>query len=312
MRKFGVHLNALRAFEAAARHSSFSLAAKELHVSHSTISHHVKGLEKMLGVPLFLRQNRTVVLTSAGEMLLPILKTSFDRIASAIETIKNGDAQQALRITLTPSFANKWFIPRLHRFREAHADIKVELKQSLSSRDFDRKQFDVGVRFGLGQWPGLQTELLLPVRMTPLCSPRLLDGKDYLRKPADLSQFTLIHADIDDDGGMQSEWQTWLAAMDSTDVDCSDGLSFQDPGLALNAARDGLGVAMGYLELAADDLNSGLLVRPFAAEVQHPWPYYIVVPEHKADDSQVQLFCEWLRTETKVLRYSPPRERNFQ
>ncbi len=306
MRRFGVHLNALRAFEAAARHCSFTLAAEELCVSHSTVSHHIKGLEKTLGVDLFLRQNRTVVLTSSGEMLLPVLKNSFDRISTTLETIKNGDDQAPLRITLTPSFANKWFIPRLHRFTEANEGIEVELKQSLSSRDFERTRFDVGVRFGLGEWPGLKTELLLPIRMTPLCSPKVLQNGRTLESPSDLVGRTFIHADTDDARDSQSEWQTWLDAMGSSDIDCRHGLSFQDPGLALNAARDGLGIAMGYLELAADDLESGQLVRPFAAEVQHHWPYYIVVPESKVDDPQVQIFCEWLRSETKTLRYSPP------
>jgi len=308
MSKFKVHLNALRAFEAAARHSSFSLAAKELHVSHSTISHHVKGLETSLGISLFLRQNRTVVLTSAGEILFPVLKQSFDRMASTLDTIKSGDENSPLRIVLTPSFANKWFIPRLHRFREENADINVELKQSLSSNDFKKNEFDVGVRFGLGQWPGMHTELLLPIRMSPLCSPKLLQGGAELNSPADLSQFTFIHADIDDAIDMKSEWRSWLGSMGAADINCHNGLSFQDPGLALNAARDGLGVAMGYLELAADDLNSGKLIRPFAAEVQHPWPYFIVVPENKTEDPQVQIFCEWLRSETKALHYSPPEQ----
>ena len=206
MRNFKVHLNALRAFEAAARHNSFSLAAKELHVSHSTISHHIKGLESMLGVSLFLRQNRTVVLTSAGEVLFPVLRQSFDRIANTLDSIKSGDQNSPLRIVLTPSFANKWFIPRLHRFREVNTDIEVELTQSLSSDDFKKSQFDVGVRFGLGQWPGMHTELLLPIRMSPLCSPKLLQGNTELNSPADLSQFTFIHADIDDATDMKSEW----------------------------------------------------------------------------------------------------------
>lgn len=306
MRRFGIHLNALRAFEAAARHCSFTKAADELNVSHSTISHHIKGLEEQLGTNLFLRQKRTVVLTSAGEMLLPVLKNSFDRISTTLETIKNGDDEKPLRITLTPSFSNKWFIPRLHRFTEANEGIEVELKQSLSSQDFERTRFDVGVRFGLGEWPGLKTELLLPIRMTPLCSPKILQHGQPLENPNDLIGRTFIHADVDDARDSRSEWQTWLDAMGASDIDCRHGLSFQDPGLALNAARDGLGIAMGYLELAADDLESGQLVRPFVAEVQHHWPYYIVVPENKVEDPQVQIFCEWLRSETKSLRYSPP------
>jgi LysR family glycine cleavage system transcriptional activator len=297
MRRFSLHLNALRAFEAAARLSSFSRAAGELHVSHSTISHHVKGLEKSLGVDLFVRQNRSVVLTSSGEALLPVLRSSFDRISSTLETIRQSGDQAALKVTVTPSFANKWLVPHLRHFREAHPGIEVQLQSSLELADFNRDGLDLGVRTGWGEWPGLRSELLLPIHMTPLCNPSLLEGREGISSPDELHDFTLIHADVSPGIGIESEWREWLIAVGADKVDCSHGLSFHDPGLALHAAIDGLGIAMGYVELAAIDLAEGRLVQPFAAAVQHPWSYYIVIPEDNVGDLQTAIFCDWLRAE---------------
>jgi len=297
MRRYDLHLNALRAFEAAARLSSFSRAAEELHVSHSTISHHVKGLEKALGVDLFVRQNRSVVLTSAGEALLPVLRSSFDKISSTLEAIRQSGDRVVLKVTVTPSFANKWLVPHLRRFREAHPGIEVQLQSSLELADFNRDSLDLGVRTGWGEWPGLRSELLLPIHMTPLCSPSLLEGREGIASLDELRDFTLIHADVSPGIGIESEWREWLAAVGADTVDCSHGLSFHDPGLALQAAIDGLGIAMGYLELAAIDLSEGRLVRPFAAEVQHPWSYYIVIPEDNVGDLQTATFCDWLQAE---------------
>jgi len=300
MRHFGLQLNALRAFEAAARLSSFSEAAKELHVSHSTISHHVKGLEKAIGVPLFLRRNRRVTLTTAGEVLLPVLSTSFDTISATLETLRENRQQSALRLTVTPSFANKWLVPRLRRFQAASPGVEVMLQSSLSLADFSRDKIDLGVRAGLGEWPGLKSELLMPIHMTPLCSPDLLEGSNGIETPEDLRDFTLIHADVSHDSGVESEWGEWLASVGLHGIDCSHGLSFHDPGLALQGAIDGLGIAMGYIELAAGDIAEGRLVRPFAAEVQHPWSYYVVIPQDNVADLQVEIFCDWLRTEVAL------------
>ena len=178
MRRFGLHLNSLRAFEVAARLSSFSRAAEELHVSHSTISHHIKGLEKSLGVKLFFRRNRSVVLTAAGETLFPVLKGSFDRISSTLETIKQTSDRAPLRVTVTPSFANKWLVPHLRHFHESHPRIEVQLQSSLELADFSRNDLDLGVRTGWGEWPGLRADLLMPIHMSPVCSPSLLQGRE--------------------------------------------------------------------------------------------------------------------------------------
>ena len=297
MRRFGVHLNALRAFEAAARLSSFSTAASELHVSHSTISHHVKGLEKSLGRELFLRQNRRVILTSEAKALQRVLTHSFDNISSELEALRRGSANKPLKVTVTPSFANKWLVPNLRSFREIHPNIEIELHPSLALDDFNRDGLDVGIRTGLGAWPGLRAELLMPVHMTPLCAPTVFNGQKDSMKPQALRQYTLLHADVGYGIGIESEWREWLLAVGASDVDCSHGLSFKDPGLALQAAINGLGIAMGYVELAASDLATGRLVQPFEMEVQHPWSYYIVMPEDNVSDPKTRLFCDWLRRE---------------
>ncbi len=299
MRHFGLHLNALRAFEAAARLSSFSRAAEELNVSQSTISHHIKGLEKTLGIRLFVRRNRRVVLTSAGEVLYPVLECSFNKISLTLSTLKESREKEPLKVTVTPSFANKWLMPRLPRFREAHPGIEVQLQPSLSLSEFDVVGHDVGVRTGWGKWPGLKAEFFMPVHMTPLCSPGLLDGREHPAKPADLADFTLIHADVSKETGIESEWREWLMAVGAEDINVRRGLSFQDPGLALRAAIDGLGIVMGYLELAEIDMAEGRLLRLFDESVQHPWSYYIVVPEGRTEEEQTIAFCEWLRSQVK-------------
>ena len=302
MRRFGVHLNALRAFEAAARLSSFSGAARELHVSHSTISHHIKGLEKSIGTELFLRQNRRVILTGEAEALHRVLTQSFDNISSELEALRQSGSTKPLRVTVTPSFANKWLIRNLGSFRESHPEVEVQVHPSLELSNFSRDELDIGVRNGLGHWSGLKTELLMTVHMTPLCAPSLFNGPKGSMNSEALKQFTMIHADVSFGTGLQSEWREWLSAAGLGTVDCSHGLSFKDPSLALQAAIDGLGIAMGYVELAADDLVTGRLVQPFDLEVRHPWSYYIVIPEDNVGDPQTKLFSDWLRREAAKLK----------
>jgi len=301
MRRFDIHLNALRAFEAAARLSSFSQAAEELHVSHSTISHHIKGLEKSLDKALFLRQNRRVILTKEAESLFHLLKNSFDDISSELAALKHSDDEnKPLNVTVTPSFANKWLIPNLRSFRELHPDIEVQVHPTLEFSDFNQEGIDIGIRNGLGDWSGLKSELLMSVHMTPVCAASLIDGLNESVTPQLLNKLTLIHADVSSGTGIQSEWCEWLSKAEAPEVDCNHGLSFKDPSLALQAAIDGLGITMGYVELAADDLATGRLVQPFDLVVKHPWSYYIVIPEDNIEDEQTTLFCDWLRRQNSA------------
>lgn len=297
MSRIGVHLNGLRAFEAAARLSSFSKAADELHISHSTVSHHIKGLEQSLGIDLFVRQHRRVILTEAGRDLLPVLRESFENISRQLDQIKRGDKSPVLRVTVTPSFATKWLVPRLKKFREARPDIDLLVKPSLALSDYRQDRFDVGIRAGLGQWKRLRAELLMATHMSPLCSPDLIEKTSDLKIPEDVLQHTLLNADTGEYAGTAWEWHAWLDAMGISEFGNPRQLSFEDPALALNAAIDGLGIAMGYVELASDDLANGRLVQPFAAQIEHPWSYYIVTPEDEASNPLVDAFCDWLRAE---------------
>ena len=299
MKQYGVHLNALRAFEAAARLSSFSRAAEELSVSHSTISHHISSLEAGLGVKLFERQNRTVKLTEAGAVLLPQLSTSFDGIKSALKDIRTRAPKKSLNVAVTPSFANKWLVPRLRDFQEQHPEIDINIRPSLAMEDYDRQGIHIGIRAGLGHWDGLNSELLMPIHMTPVIAPSLLANQTTMTDPSELLQHTLIHADVSSGVGFEFEWLQWFRTCGMTDVKIGTSISFHDPGLAIEAAINGLGIAIGYLELAKEDLKKGSLIRPFDISVQHPWSYHIVRPEIDSEDRQTALFCEWLRRQAQ-------------
>jgi len=297
MHRIGVHLKALRAFEAAGRLSSISRAAEELRVSHSTVSHHVKGLEQALGVSLFERRDRSVVLTPEGAALLPVLSDSFVAIATALSELRPANTSQSLRVTVTPSFANRWLVPNLLGFRAEHDNIDVQVSPSLALTNFQREKIDIGIRAGNGNWPDVDAQWLMPIRMTPLCSPWLLTEKGPLKTPEALPKMTLLHADIVKSEEIKSEWGAWLHAAGATQVDFSGGLSLHDPGLVLQAAVDGLGIAMGYIELAGRDLASERLVAPFDLQITHPWSYYIVTPKNKPLSSQVRVFRDWIQRE---------------
>lgn len=297
MRRYNIHLNALRAFEAAARLSSFSRAADELHISHSTVSHHIKGLEAGLGVDLFSRQNRKVVLTKEGEAVFPVLRTSFDSISAVLSKVQRTTGPDILDVTVTPTFANKWLVGHLKKFRTRRPSTSVRLHATMDLVDFETQGIDIGIRTGKGHWPGLKSQLLMPIHMTPLCSPDLISGLGRNLRIKDLNSFTLIHADVSRGVGFESEWQAWLEVAGATNVDSSNGLSFHDPGLALQAAIDGLGIAMGYVELAKTDIEQNRLVQPFDFQTKHPWSYYIVVPEDNAGDQLIEEFSNWLLDE---------------
>jgi len=297
MRRYGIHLNALRAFEAAARLSSFSRAGNELNVSHSTISHHIKGLEQELGVKLFHRENRQVALTAEAEKLFHVLQKSFDEISTALEAFPNNRRLEALKVTVTPSFANKWLIPHLRWFRTAHPEIEVQVKPSLKLNDFASEKLDVGVRTGFGKWQGLKSQHLMSVTMTPLCSRSYLEERGGEITLDTICESTLIHADVIPGTGIESEWLEWLSIAKISHVEPQKNLSVQDPGLALLAAKDGLGIAMGYLELAAAEIAKGELIQPFPIVAAHPWSYYVVTPENNVGDTRVNTFCEWLKRE---------------
>lgn len=286
-------LNAIRSFEAAARHLSFSKAAEELFVTPAAVSHQVKALEDWLGVPLFRRLNRAVILTAAGQSYLLGVRKGLETIGAATENLMRHDTAGTLHVDTLPSFAARWLLPRLSQFREAHPDIDVRLSASEKLADFNRDDVDVVIRYGHGNYPGLRVEKLLTEEvMFPVCSPALLTGRYPLRVPADLKYHTLLHDD------MRIDWQTWLTLAGVTDVDPKKGPSFNDSSMLLTAAIEGQGVALGRSTLAADDLLAGRLVQPFDVRpIQADQSYYLVCPETTAERPRIKAFRDWIMME---------------
>ncbi len=286
-------LNALRAFEAAARHLSFTKAAEELNVTQAAISHQVKGLEDRLGVALFRRQNRALTLTEAGQAYLPALKDAFDAIDAATARLVARDRSGAVTVTCLPSFAATWLVRRLGRFRAQHPDLDVRLLTNERLVDFAREDVDIGVRYGRGHWPGLMAEKLLTEDMFPVCAPALLKGPKPLKRPADLKHHTLLHDD------MEMDWQRWLVAASVKGVDPNRGLQFSSSSMLLQAAADGQGVAMGRSALAAGYLAEGRLVRPFELKLHSDAAYYVIYSQAHAHRPKVKTFRDFLMAEAE-------------
>ncbi|MEE8535661.1 MAG: transcriptional regulator GcvA [Kiloniellales bacterium] len=288
-------LNALRAFEVAARHLSFTRAAEELHVTQAAVSHQIKGLEEQLGLPLFRRLNRRLLLTDAGQAYLPALSEAFDRIAEATDRLSAGRGGGALKVSALPSTAAKWLLPRLSRFRDRHPEIDVLVSASHALVDFRRDDVDLAIRYGRGVYPGLECLPLMPDEIFPVCSPGLLADGPPLKGPEDLFRHTLLH-DQTTEGEVQN-WRNWFDMVGVRSVDPGRGPGFSDSNLVLEAAAAGQGVALGRRSLALADLASGRLVIPFGPIVPSQNKYYIVYPPAKAALPSLAAFRDWLLEE---------------
>jgi LysR family glycine cleavage system transcriptional activator len=302
-------LNALRAFETAARHLSFAMAAKELHVTPAAISHQVKGLEEYLDHRLFRRLKRGLELTRAGQVLLPRLSEGFGRLGDAVDDLRTLDEEGSLAVSAATSFATRWLAPRLHRFVSAHPELDVRINASTRLIDPNSEQMtpmdaltgspvenaDIAVRFGTGDYPGFRVDKLMQVAVTPMCSPKLLAAQP-LRSAADLKKHVLIHDNVRADEG-QSLWNAWFEAAGLPEMDTSHGLRFSHAMLALEAAADGMGVTLGISALAGSDLASGRLVAPLELSLPLKFAYYIVSGADTAERDDVVAFRTWLLAE---------------
>jgi LysR family glycine cleavage system transcriptional activator len=303
-------LNALRAFESAARHLSFAVAARELHVTPAAISHQVKGLELHLEQRLFRRLKRGLELTRAGQVLQPGLSEGFEHLGAAIEELCTINEADTLAVSVPSSFATRWLAPRLHRFvgAQPHLDVRINASTRLIDPDSGEvapgdplpgspvEDADIVVRFGTGDYPGFHVDKLLAVAVTPMCSPRQLDAGHPLRSAADLEKQVLIHDNLLFDDG-KPLWNAWFEAAGLPDMDTSHGLRFSHAMLALEAAADGMGVALGMTVLAGSDLASGRLVAPLALSLPLKFGYYIVSGADTAERSDVAAFRSWLLAE---------------
>lgn len=281
-------LTSLRAFEAAGRHLSFTLAAAELRVTQAAISHQVKSLEEHLGKSLFLRQPRQLELTAAGQALLPVIRTAFDQIDQAVADLSSSRTSSALTVRLAPSFAAKWLSPRLEDFRRRHPRIDLSLRHSNEAADFSRQPIDLAVTYGKGDWPGVVADKLLSIDFFPVCAPSYMQGEYALTRLENLRHHTLLH------DGDHRNWSDWIALAGARNVDPLRGTVMDDTNVLIQAAVNGLGIALGSTPFVADHLDAGRLVRPFESTLRSDFAYYVVCPKQHLERTAVRAFKEWL------------------
>ena len=297
-------LNALRAFEAAGRHLSFTQAATELHVTPGAISQQIRALEDFLEVRLFRRMNRTIVLTEAGQLFLPMISSGFEQFSEAVAMLRERRSDGPLTITSAPSFMAKWLIPRLARFKARHPEIDVRIDTSDRLVDFVHEDIDVGIRFGNGIYPELDTVYLFSFDLIPVCSPELLQRHGGLHKVSDLKNHTLLHSNYDELDPGWPDWDMWLKVVGAEDVDTEHGIYFNQSDLLFQAALDGQGVALIANVMAEPEIKAGRLLQPFEQRLPVKLNYHLVTSPQKAKTAKVTAFREWILDESAYLRQS--------
>jgi LysR family glycine cleavage system transcriptional activator len=299
--KTPIYLNALRAFEASARHQSFSSAADELNVTPAAVGQLVRSLEEWLGTSLFHRiatGRARLVATDVAQRALPDIRAGLDRLSLGLERLKEGSASGVLTVTVSPAFAAKWLLPRIEGFHAAWPDTDVRLDTNLKPVDFTAQGIDIGVRYGAGAWPGLVAEKLMEEEIYPVCSPVLLRRQGQPGKPGDLAHETLIHdLSMDSYAGFPS-WDAWLDSAGAADVATTRGMRINNSAAVLQAAIDGSGIALARSVMARDDLAAGRLVRLFPEiEFSSALAYYVVYRPECAALPRLIAFRNWLRDE---------------
>ena len=297
------HLNSLRAFEASARHLSFVLAAKELNVTPAAVGQQVRQLEDWLGVKLFHRvssgQSR-LTLTDAAKPALTPLSKGFEHLANGLALLSNKPQGNTLTVSVSPAFAAKWLLPRIDQFQTAHPEIDLRLDTNIRMLDYLNEGVDIGVRYGLGDWPELASLLLMKEDIYPVCSPRLVE--QGLRSPQDLANFALLHDTSLPSGTGFPSWHNWIQEMALSNIDATKGLKINNSASVIQAAVNGLGVALGRSVLAADDLNYGSLVRPFSQHCsQLQMAYYAVWHPSNDHNAAILAFKQWLQQQVRRL-----------
>lgn len=283
-------LHSLRAFEAVGRLLSFRRAGEELLISQSAISHHIRQLELHLGTRLFERKARTVHLTESGKTLYSKVRDAFALIAEGVLSLRSA-ASQTVRVSLLPSFAANWLVPRLPRFQQDHPDVDLLLDPTLRLVDVAAGEADLAIRYGDGNWPGVDVNLLMPGAVTPVMSPALAQSGAPLRSTQDLLEHTLLLSRSPD------EWTTWAAAYD-VDLAWAHKLQLVDYNIVLQAALDGLGVALGRLALVEDRLRAGSLVAPLPDAISSDGSsYWTVTRRDRSNEPATDVFRTWLKAQ---------------
>jgi LysR family glycine cleavage system transcriptional activator len=303
-------LNALRAFEAAARHVSLAKAAQELNVSPGAVSHQIRALEALLGIPLFERRVRAIALTPAAKMLYPGLQNGFLQIQEAVLSLRHVANERVLVVSTPPGLTSKWLAARLYRFANGHPEIEVRISSSLANANFTTDGVDVAVRnlaVRPGDDPGLLIERLAEVSLVPVCSPRLYEQHGLPRTAEALARMPLIHDDSLSGRARIPTWSDWFSAAGLPAVDLGHGLRFNSADHALDAAGEGAGVLLAHDLLAYDDLRTGRLIIPVAQPIASGRAYYVVCPKHRSTVPQVRAFRDWIKQEAAALDWAPIR-----
>jgi LysR family glycine cleavage system transcriptional activator len=303
-------LNALRAFEAAARHLSFKMAGEELSVTPTAISHQIRSLESYLGFPLFHRLTRAIELSAKGRAMLPKVREGLDAFAAAIESTRCHDEGGRLLVSSAPTFLSRWLIRHLPGFAARHPEIQLHMTASLAMIDLpdasgaaaieeagSSSEPEVFIRFGRGAYPDCQVERLFSPVYSAVCSPRLLSGTQPLKVPADLAHHALLHDDTIPELMVRPTWAEWLELAGVSDIDSNAGMHFSDSGLVLSAAIDGVGVALASRPLIEAEVAAGRLVDLFDIVICRPQAYFLVIPEAVASAPVVRAFRDWLLDE---------------
>jgi LysR family transcriptional regulator, glycine cleavage system transcriptional activator len=292
-------LNALRAFEAAARHLNFSRAADELSVTPGAVSQQIQNLEDYVGVALFKRTPKGLLLTDPAQIALPALREAFDRLAEAASMLTAAVDGRRLTVSVAPSFAAKWLVPRLGQFETLHPQVDVWISAGMELVDFNSGEIDIAIRYGAGRYPGLEVVRLMQETVIPVVSPDLLLTQP-LDDPADLSGHILLHDGSPDADDSCPDWTMWLAARGVRGVDGTRGPRFNQSSLVIEAAVGGRGVALAKRALAQADLDAGRLVSPFQITTAVDFAYYLVHPKPKGRLPQVKAFMAWLIAEAEA------------
>jgi LysR family glycine cleavage system transcriptional activator len=287
-------MQALRAFEAAARLHSLTKAAQSLSLTHGAISHQIKALEGDLGVRLIERAGRGIRLTDEGDRFARRVRTAFAELTTAITELTARANPRQLRVTVSPSFAARWLLPRIGRFVAAHPDVDLDVRANMANVDFASDDSDVGIRYGFADWPGLGIELLLEDKFFPVCSPHVANGRLPAR-PADLANYTLLRSE-------DELWKPWFEAAGLDWPEPERGPIFNDSSHLIQAAAEGQGIALARASLLGNDVRNGVLVRLFGVEVASPRKHYLVYPARTANSSKLALFRQWLHDEIELER----------
>ena len=286
-------LNALRAFEAAARHLNFSRAADELSVTPGAVSQQIQNLEDYVGVALFKRTPKGLLLTDPAQIALPALREAFDRLADAASMLTAAVDGRRLTVSVAPSFAAKWLVPRLGLFEALHPQVDVWVSAGMELVDFNSGEVDLAIRYGTGRYPGLEVIRLMQETVLPVIAPDLLE-RQPLNDLTDLADHVLLHDGSPDADDSCPDWTMWLAARGVKGVDGSRGPRFNQSSLVIEAAVGGRGVALAKRALAQADLDAGRLVTPFDIATAVDFAYYVVHPKAKGRLPQVKAFVSWL------------------